>query len=132
MKDSDRDEVEKIKAFYDNVYYKNTTTDIVPTRHHRNLIRKLEITASSEVLDVACGTGAFLAACQEKGADIAGVDLSKVAIEVCRANFPGGTFHACSADHWSISWTRWSRSRKWSGLVNPAQNSCFWFRIRTS
>jgi 2-polyprenyl-3-methyl-5-hydroxy-6-metoxy-1,4-benzoquinol methylase len=98
LNDTHRDEAKKIKDFYDKVYYKDTATRVVPNRHHRNLAGKLEVDSSIEVLDVACGTGAFLSACREKGAKIAGVDLSDVAINACHSNLPGGNFHACSAE----------------------------------
>jgi ubiquinone/menaquinone biosynthesis C-methylase UbiE len=93
-----QEEVEKIKSFYDTVYYKDVAGQVTPTLHQQRLVRKLRVEATSSVLDVACGTGGFLAACQQRGASIAGVDLSEVAIASCRSNLPQGDFYACSAE----------------------------------
>lgn len=92
------DEHRKIKSFYDNVYYKDASASNTPSRHHRQLAAELKVNESSHVLDVACGLGEFLAACSERGARVAGVDLSENAIGLCRTTLPDGDFHACSAE----------------------------------
>ncbi|MBA6411547.1 class I SAM-dependent methyltransferase [Parahaliea sp. F7430] len=95
---SNKNKTKKIKEFYDTVYYKTPPKIVTPSYHHRRLTKKLKINKNSNVLDVACGTGAFLAACQEKGARISGVDLSDVAISTCRLALPSGSFHSCAAE----------------------------------
>jgi ubiquinone/menaquinone biosynthesis C-methylase UbiE len=94
----DSDDHRKIKSFYDNIYYKGVTANNTPSRHHLQLAAKLQVNSSSRVLDVACGLGEFLAACSQRGAQVAGVDLSENAIRVCKTALPEGIFHACSAE----------------------------------
>jgi ubiquinone/menaquinone biosynthesis C-methylase UbiE len=101
--ETDTDDHRKIKNFYDKVYYKNATADNPPTRHDVQLARKLHVNASSKVLDVACGLGGFLTACHEKGAGVAGVDLSESAINNCKISLPAGEFHACTAEQLPFS-----------------------------
>ena len=98
MSNVDSEEHKKIKQFYDNIYYKGANTKNTPSRHHLQLAEKLQVKNSSYVLDVACGLGQFLAACSQRGAKIAGVDLSEQAISLCKITLPEGTFHACSAE----------------------------------
>jgi SAM-dependent methyltransferase len=43
------------------------------------------------LLDVACGQGRFLEYASSRGLDVAGVDVSEVAVEVARARLPGAT-----------------------------------------
>jgi len=94
----DHDEQQKIKAFYDTVYYKNATASGRPSHHTRQLARQLQFTPSQRVLDVACGTGEFLMACTEYSNGVAGVDLSDKAIDQCKARLPDGEFYACPAE----------------------------------
>lgn len=81
----------------DSVYYKEKTIR-EPRRHEKALAKKLKVSSEFAVLDVACGTGEWLAACAEAGADVAGVDLSERAIETCREILPNGKFYAQPAE----------------------------------
>ena len=88
----------QVQRFYDEVYYND---DAAPSRvsgHLRRLARRLDITPGVRMLDVACGTGAWPRAARERGAVVAGIDLSKKAIGLCRAQMPEGEFHVCPAE----------------------------------
>lgn len=89
---------EDIKAFYDNVYYKELPDAIRPSRHLKNLAKTLEIAPGTELLDVACGVGTWLAAAAERGAILAGVDVSGRAIETCQRHVPNGEFYCAPAE----------------------------------
>jgi ubiquinone/menaquinone biosynthesis C-methylase UbiE len=89
---------EEIKKFYDNVYYKDNTQISVTSKHLKNLARKIGILKNQKVLDVACGTGSWLFAVSERGANVSGIDLSEKAIETCWSCFPEGDFKTCSAE----------------------------------
>lgn len=89
---------QKIQQFYDTVYYKDVTTEVNVSKHLRRLATKIGIHSDQHILDVACGTGAWLLATQERGAKPVGIDLSSKAIEICAKNMPNGKFHVGSAE----------------------------------
>ncbi len=95
----DQQDIERIRAYYDDVYYKDAGGGDGSVRsHYRRLSGRLRIGRDARVLDVACGTGEWLRACVDRGAEVAGVDLSPKAIEVCKERLPKGTFHATPAE----------------------------------
>jgi ubiquinone/menaquinone biosynthesis C-methylase UbiE len=94
-----KDELDEIQAFYDTEYYRAIGADASSeNRHYRALASRLEIAPGRRVLDVACGTGAWLKCCASRGAAISGVDLSRRAIEFCKSAHSSGAFHACAAE----------------------------------
>ena len=97
MNDTDPD-LNKIKSFYDDVYYADTDKPLQDTAHLRNLANRMSVNRGDAVLDVACGLGEWLAVCQEQGATVAGVDLSDRAIAYCQEHLPHGDFHAVPAE----------------------------------
>lgn len=93
-----RQEEYEIKEFYDNVYYEKIEHSVKTSPHQLRLAKKLGITPNDNVLDIACGTGEFLRACNTFGAKVSGVDLSDKAINACKTILPQGKFHSCSAE----------------------------------
>ncbi len=99
MSDTRRDkitasDVSDIKQFYDEVYHVGAdAASAEPNRHYLRLAGKLDIRSGENILDVACGTGGWLEVCSERGASVAGIDLSTRAIAVCRRRIPEGEFH---------------------------------------
>ena len=91
-------EEQNIKEFYDSVYYKEIAHSVKTSPYQLRLAKKLGITTSNNVLDVACGTGEFLRACDALRAKVSGVDLSDKAVNACKAILPHGEFHSCSAE----------------------------------
>lgn len=87
-----------VKAFYDKHYYANVIGAGEPTTHHRQLAKRIALGKGDKVLDVACGTGAWLKAAQKRGAEVSGIDLSERAIEFCRWDNSGGQYFCQSAD----------------------------------
>lgn len=85
-------QLESIKRFYDTEYYRDSRTPGTVTGHHRRLAARLGITARTRVLDVACGRGDWLLAARERGATVAGIDLSDRAIGHCREAMADGEF----------------------------------------
>lgn len=98
MKIIDPEQQRKIKVFYDTVYHQANSGPREPSRHARRLAQQLQTSPNQHVLDVACGTGEFLAACAAHGNSIAGVDISDTAIDECNVRLPEGEFHACPAE----------------------------------
>jgi ubiquinone/menaquinone biosynthesis C-methylase UbiE len=90
-------DVDQMRHFYETIYYRNKIPQ-KPGRHERKLAEKIGINPARAVLDVACGTGEWLRACQEAGAAVAGIDLSETAIAGCRETMPSGEFHAGVAE----------------------------------
>ncbi|WP_317930897.1 class I SAM-dependent methyltransferase [Halioxenophilus sp. WMMB6] len=87
-----------IKEFYEEIYYKDAKPPTTTTDHLRKLAIKMGLKQGDQVLDIACGTGNWLLACREKGATVAGVDLSERAIEACKQAMPEGHFYSANAE----------------------------------
>jgi len=96
--DPQRDELASIKSFYDDTYYHDLPRAISTQGHYTRLARRLGVDARSAVLDVACGTGSWLATCAGLGSSIAGIDLSERAIDFCRRALAMGEFHQGPAE----------------------------------
>lgn len=93
-----RQEEHEIKEFYDNVYYEEIVHSAKTSPYQLRLAKKLGVTSNDNVLDIACGIGEFLRACDTFGARVSGVDLSDKAINACKTILPQGKFHSCSAE----------------------------------
>lgn len=91
-------ELDKIRAFYDSVYYKSAKTYTKTPGHHKRLAQTLGIAQGERVLDVACGLGEWLATCASLGAMPHGVDISEKAVDICKAVMPSGSFFAQPAE----------------------------------
>lgn len=90
---------QEIRQYYDGVYYKNVKRQVVVSRHLKHLARKVLYGEENNILDVACGTGSWLlSAGTRSNASLAGIDISQVAIDTCRANLPNGEFSAGTAE----------------------------------
>lgn len=87
-----------IKQFYDSIYYKHITLDTKVPGHLDRLAARIGIHSGQRVLDVACGTGKWLLAAHNRGAFPVGVDLSRRAIDACKAVMPEGEFRSASAE----------------------------------
>ena len=60
-------------------------------RFYSWLVGLLSADRGATLLDVACGQGIFLDYARSRGLDVAGVDVSEVAVEVARRRVPGAT-----------------------------------------
>jgi SAM-dependent methyltransferase len=89
---------EKIRNFYNTVYYKNAMPEKKILGHFIRLAAKLQIQAGQHVLDVACGKGQWLLAVNQLGGKTAGIDISSKAIDICRAVLPDGEFYVGPAE----------------------------------
>ncbi len=76
-----------IKAFYDSDYYRWPKIGDLPW-HQKKVIAGLGNLHGKRILDIACGTGDALAFFATQGAEVAGIDISDRAIEVCRGRMP--------------------------------------------
>jgi ubiquinone/menaquinone biosynthesis C-methylase UbiE len=56
---------------------------------YKEAIRRLEIGPGHVVLDVGCGSGAFLRAAADRGARVHGLDASEGLLEIARRRLPG-------------------------------------------
>lgn len=89
--DSLQKEQDKIRKFYDTVYYTNSSSPSVSS-HLTRLANRLPCDEGTEVLDVGCGTGAWLNELHRRGAKTAGIDVSSTAINICRQSIPDGDY----------------------------------------
>lgn len=94
------DKQAEIKRFYDTVYHPGVldSDNCQPSAHQRRLASRVQQHPDQSVLDVACGSGAFLKACSELGNQVAGIDLSENAIASCRNHLPSGEFYVGNAE----------------------------------
>ena len=99
-KEKDHDE---IKQFYETDYYGKAGYEIVVSAHLKGLAQKIGVKKGQKVLDVACGTGEWLTAVKDCGANPSGIDLSEKAIDICRHNLPEGDFIAGPAEQLPFS-----------------------------
>lgn len=98
MDTTDKENLEKMREFYDSVYYKNIQSNRNVSIHYRKLASRIGIEEGQHVLDVACGAGNWLLACSELGATPHGIDLSEKAVDICRSTMPNGEFHSGPAE----------------------------------
>lgn len=83
-----RPEFARIQDYYDNVYYRGTAVSRAIPAHYRRLARRFQPWRGKKLLDVGCGVGLWLRAAAELGAIPAGVDISPVALDVCKESLP--------------------------------------------
>jgi len=88
---------EQIKAFYNSDYYRSAEAGELPW-HQRKVIGSLGNLRGKRVLDIACGTGDAMAYFAAEGAEVAGIDISDKAIEVCRGRMPSAEVHVGVAE----------------------------------
>lgn len=89
----------EIKKFYDEEYYgKNAKHSALPW-HCKKIGLKLGDVAGKKVLDVACGTGEWLAFFKQRGAKISGIDISEVAVDICKKRFSTDRFFCAPAEN---------------------------------
>lgn len=100
MQSDEKHQLEEIRAFYDGEYYaRDVDKQHVLPWHCRLAARDLSRVAGGDVLDVACGTGAWLGHFVRMGArSISGIDLSGRAIEAARIAHPTGDFRTGPAE----------------------------------
>lgn len=93
-------DIEEIREFYDSVYHAGASAGEEKSmrRHYLGLFRRLQLRKDQQLLDVACGTGGWMSLCSEMGLQVAGVDLSRRAIEACALAMPEGEFYAQPAE----------------------------------
>ena len=87
-----------ISDFYDRVYYRDSSHTKTSSFHLRQLARRFEPWAGRRTLDVACGPGSWLQALAERGARIAGIDISRVALDLCRSALPEAEIYCGPAE----------------------------------
>ncbi|HXY41816.1 MAG TPA: class I SAM-dependent methyltransferase [Vicinamibacteria bacterium] len=91
-------EQDQAREYYDDVYHREPENPATYARHFRRLAARLALRPGERLLDVACGTGGWLLAAEQRGARVAGVDISTRAIAACRQRIRGGEFHSCAAE----------------------------------
>lgn len=79
---------DEVRKFYDNEYYAGTSVGHGLPWHMQVVANRLGSMDGCNVLDIACGTGAWLAELAGRGARASGIDISNRAVEQCRRCLP--------------------------------------------
>jgi SAM-dependent methyltransferase len=87
-----------VREFYNDFYYREVIHRNPPGFHLRWLARRFDPWTGRRTLDVACGPGSWLRAIAERGAITTGIDISEVALEVCRSAVPEAELHCGPAE----------------------------------
>lgn len=87
-----------VREFYDDFSYRGIINRNSPGFHLRWLARRLGPWIGQRALDVACGPGSWLQAIAERGAITAGIDISQVALDVCRKAVPEAELRCGAAE----------------------------------
>lgn len=87
-----------IGLFYDRRYHESVTTKQMPSMHLRRLARRFSPWTGRRALDVACGTGQWLQAIAANGGIPVGIDISDVALNICRNALPQAELHCGPAE----------------------------------
>lgn len=90
--------LDEVRRFYDEVYHKDACATSHPPLHLRRLAERLGPWRGRQLLDVGCGTGAWLRAAAQHGAIPVGIDISQVAIEIWQKALPYAEFHCGPAE----------------------------------
>jgi SAM-dependent methyltransferase len=77
-----------IAGFYNNDYYRDAGLHPASQYDYRDLLARLHLRADDRVLDIACGTGNWLAVAGQHSEHIFGIDISETALGVCRGRLP--------------------------------------------
>jgi SAM-dependent methyltransferase len=95
----DPDRFSSVSEFYDRHYHGDPGRDERHLSWHtRRVAARLGSLRGAQVLDVACGQGAWLGELQQRGAFIAGTDISGQAIDICARRLPQGEFRVGPAE----------------------------------
>src|SRR5215212_2956745 len=57
-------------------------------------IRRAGVRDGQRVLDIGCGSGVFVRAAADRGAEVAGLDISDALLEIAREHVPDGDLRA--------------------------------------
>jgi len=87
-----------VRDYYDSVYYQRVADEQSIPAHYRRLARRFTPWEGQRLLDVGCGTGIWLRAVAELGATPAGIDISEVALAICRQHLHQAELHCGSAE----------------------------------
>jgi SAM-dependent methyltransferase len=85
---ADRVSHEQVRRFYDEEYYFDAGAGGTLPWQMRRVADRMRGMDGRKVLDIACGTGAWLAELAHRGASAAGIDISSRAVEQCRRRLP--------------------------------------------
>jgi SAM-dependent methyltransferase len=94
---------ERIREFYDSVYYRDAQPTPIISGHLQRLAKKLGPWTDRRVLDIACGVGLWLRAVGAHGAIAAGADISRKALEICRRALPNAKLCCSPAEQLPFS-----------------------------
>lgn len=79
---------DEVRKFYDLSYYKDVKGPGGSNTHLYWLAKKIRLSPNERLLDIACGTGSWLQAAGQTGILVSGIDISDVAISLCKQVLP--------------------------------------------
>lgn len=82
------DPYRRVAAYYNNEYYGESGHHAGGSHHFRELLIKIRPHRHDYVLDIACGTGDWLAVAGRYSDHTFGTDISETALRTCRTRLP--------------------------------------------
>ncbi len=87
-----------IVHWFDRTYATRGLRYLRPVEAYRIFLSLMDVRPGSRLLDVACGPGQLLMAADSFGARLSGIDISSVAIDLCRKRLPNADLHCGNAE----------------------------------
>jgi SAM-dependent methyltransferase len=93
-----RERQREIARWFDSTYSDRGVGYLRPGEAYEIFLEILGATPDESLLDIACGPGLLLECAQMRGLEVAGIDISAVAIENARARLPDAVLAVSSAE----------------------------------
>lgn len=87
-----------IVQWFNQTYATRGLNYLRPIPAYRLFLSLMGVKPGGRLLDVACGPGQLLMAAESSGASLSGIDISSVAIALCRRRLPHASLHVGNAE----------------------------------
>jgi ubiquinone/menaquinone biosynthesis C-methylase UbiE len=92
------DDQSGIASWFDRTYTNRGLRYLRPVQAYHLFLSLMQVKPGGRLLDVACGPGQLLLAADAFGARLSGIDISSVAVDLCRKRLPQADVHCGNAE----------------------------------
>lgn len=89
---------QEIRHWFDKTYRKRGLGYLRPIEAYAIFLDLMKVRKGQHILDVACGPGLLLELARQRGLDVAGIDLSPVAVNMAKERIPSGEIMTANAE----------------------------------